>query len=171
MDEVWGEIEGFPNYVISNYGEIINIKFNRSLKPRSNSRGYSHVILFNGGIRKEFYVHQLVAVVFLGGYRTGMHVQHSDGNKNNNHVSNLRLRGRRSTDIEYEPSHIKGRRVRIIETGEIFLNAYTCAKYINGHASNIYACLRGKYKTHMGYTFEYYDEEVQHVNQSILASA
>jgi hypothetical protein len=164
MDEVWGEIDGFPNYVVSNYGEVVNIKFNRSLKPRSNSRGYSHVILFNEGIRKEFYIHQLVAYTFLGGFRTGMHVQHLDGNKKNNHVSNLRLRGRRFTELEYEPIHVKGRRVRIVETGQVFLNAYTAARYINGHASNIYACLRGKYKTHMGYTFEYHDEEVSFDN-------
>lgn len=164
MDEVWGEIDGFPNYAISNYGEVVNIRFNRSLKPRSNSRGYSHVILFSNGIRKEFYIHQLVAYTFLGDFRSGMHIQHKDGNKRNNHVSNLRLRGRTGNDISYTPAFVRGRRVRIVDTGQVFINAYACANYIGGHASNIYACLRGKNRTHMGYTFEYYDEEVPYVN-------
>jgi len=164
MDEVWGEIEDFPNYAISNFGEVVNIKFNRSLKPRYNSRGYSHVILFNGGIRREFYIHQLVAYTFLGDFRSGVHIQHRDGNKLNNHVSNLRIRGRQSTELDYTPAFTRGRRVRIIETGQVFLNAYACANYIGGHASNIYACLRGKHKTHMGYTFEYYEEEVPYGN-------
>jgi hypothetical protein len=165
MKEVWGEIEGFPNYAISNYGEIVNIKFNRIIKPRSNSRGYSHVILFTEGIRKEFYVHQLVASVFLGDFRVGTHIQHKDGDKSNNHVNNLRVRGRQGNDVSYTPVYTRGRRVRIIETGEVFLNAYACANYIGGHASNIYACLRGRGRTHLGYSFEYYEEEaVLYVN-------
>jgi len=164
MNEVWGEIEGFPNYAINNYGEIVNIKFNRYLKPRSNSRGYSHVILFSEGVRKEYYVHQLVAMVFIGNYRQGMHIQHTDGDKSNNKVSNLKIRGRPADTLNYTPKYIRGRRVMIVETGEVFINAYACAKYIGGHASNIYSCLRGRYKSHMGYTFKYYTEEVTNVH-------
>lgn len=160
MNEVWGEIKGFPNYAISNYGEIVNIKFGRPIKPRTNSRGYMHVVLFNQGTRKEFYVHQIVADTFLGDFRPGVHIQHKDGNKRNNKVTNLRIRRSNSNTLDYQPAYIRGRRVRIVETGEIFLNAYACANYIGGHASNIYACLRGKHKTHLGYTFEYFEEEV-----------
>lgn len=161
MNEVWGEIDGFPNYAVSNYGEIVNIKFGRSLKPRSNSRGYMHVILFNDSIRKEYYVHQLVATVFIGDFRQGSHIFHIDGDKSNNAVTNLRMRGGRG-DIDYNPVRLSGRRVKIIETGQVFMNAYSCADYIGGHASNIYACLRGKHKRHLGYTFEYVEQEEPH---------
>lgn len=162
MNEVWAEIEEFPNYLVSNYGDIINIKFNRILKPRSNSKGYSHVVLFNEGYRKEFYVHQLVAAAFIANYRPKIHIQHMDGNKQNNKITNLRIRAF-TTEIEngvvyYKTEHLRGRKVKILETGEVFINAYSCAKHIGGHASNIYSCLRGRYKTHMGYTFEYYTE-------------
>lgn len=156
MDEVWGEIEGFPNYAISNYGEVVNIKFGRSLKPRTNSRGYQHVVLFGEHGRKDYYIHQLVAEVFLGDFRPGAHVRHLDGKKHNNKVTNLRLRG--GTSEHYEIEYVRGRRVRIIETGQVFINAYACANFIGGQASNIYACLRGKNHKHLGYTFEYLEE-------------
>lgn len=163
MNEVWAEIEGFPNYAISNHGEIVNIKFGRSLKARSNSRGYMHVILFNENIRKEYYVHQLVAQSFIGDFRHGTHIYHIDGDRSNNAVSNLRMRGSRG-ELDYVPIRLRGRRVRIIETGQVFMNAYSCADYIKGHASNIYACLRGVHKKHLGYTFEYVEEEVPYGN-------
>lgn len=158
MNEVWAEINGFPNYAISNLGEIVNIKYSRSLKPRVNSRGYNHVILFGDDGRKEYYVHQLVAQCFIGDFRHGSHIIHIDGDRSNNSVDNLRMRGSRG-DIDYVPVRVRGRRVRVIETGQVFMNAYSCADYIRGHASNIYACLRGVHKRHMGYTFEYIEEE------------
>ena len=43
---------------------------------------------------------------------------------------------------------------KIIETGEIFENAYECAKSINGNAQDIYRCLYGKTKTHKKYHYE-----------------
>lgn len=156
MDEVWGEIEGYPNYAISNYGEVVNIKFGRSLKPRTNSRGYQHVVLFGEHGRKDYYIHQLVAEVFLGDFRTGAHIYHIDDDRSNNHVTNLRLRGKGIG--EYQIGYVRGRRVRVIETGQVFINAYACANYIGGQASNIYAVLRGKHKRHLGYTFEYLEE-------------
>ena len=42
----------------------------------------------------------------------------------------------------------------IVETGEIFENAYECAKAINGNAQDIYRCLYGKTKTHKKYHYE-----------------
>lgn len=45
-------------------------------------------------------------------------------------------------------------KVKIIETGEIFENAYECAKSINGNAQDIYRCLYGKTKTHKKYHYE-----------------
>lgn len=162
MDEVWAEIPDYPNYAVSNYGEVVNIKFGRSLTPRPNKYGYLHVILFKNGMRTEWYIHQLVARVFLGDFRVGLQVQHIDGDKSNNFVGNLRLRGGGAfIEKNYKPTHIRGRRVKIVETGQTFMNAYAAADFIGGHASNIYACLRGKHKSHLGYTFEYVEGEVK----------
>ena len=107
MNEVWAEINGFPNYAISNLGEIVNIKFSRSLKPRVNARGYNHVILFGDAGRKEYYVHQLVAQCFIGDFRHGSHIIHIDGDRSNNSVDNLRMRGSRG-EIDYVPVRVRG---------------------------------------------------------------
>ncbi len=50
--------------------------------------GYLYVCLFKDGKRKNKYVHALVADAFLG-ERNGLQVNHIDGDKKNNMISNL----------------------------------------------------------------------------------
>ena len=68
-------IAGFPNYVITSFGKVINIKTLRILKPKKvdasgakrNSYNYYRyaVSLCTNGTYKDFYVHRLVAEAFL----------------------------------------------------------------------------------------------------------
>jgi len=50
-----------------------------------------------------------------------------------------------------------GKKIRIKETGQVFMSARICARYIGGDFSKIYACLRGVRGKHKGFTFEYYE--------------
>lgn len=158
LDVVWAEIEGFPNYEVSNNGEIYNRKFDRYLTPRPNADGYLRVTLFEEGIGKERYVHNLVARAFFAEFRANAHVTQVNGDKTDNRVNNLRLRGGKR--VEPRPNLLQGwgRRVKIVETGEIFRTVGECARWIGGDFSKIYACLRGERGHHLGYTFEYYAE-------------
>lgn len=88
-DEYFKVIPEFPNYKISNYGTVLNISRNFVLKWISHPEGYFHVKLRKDGIRKSFKVHRLVAMNFCEGYFEGAVVNHIDGNKENNHCSNL----------------------------------------------------------------------------------
>ena len=58
---------------------------------QDNGNGYKNVGLSLNKSRKIFYIHRLVAEAYIGdiGYRMG--VNHIDGNKSNNHVSNLEI--------------------------------------------------------------------------------
>ena len=47
------------------------------------------------------------------------------------------------------------RKVRVIETGEVFDSAIACADSINGDYSHIYKVIKGERKSHKGLTFEY----------------
>lgn len=50
------------------------------------------------------------------------------------------------------------RRVRIVETGEIFNNVSELATHIEGQSNGVYLVLRGKLGSHKGLTFEWVDE-------------
>jgi hypothetical protein len=162
MKEDWAYIDRFPDYAVSNLGFVVNIKYGRLIKPQATSRGYMKVTLQANGESCQIYVHQLVAEAFLCDYRKGLRVAHIDGHLCNNEILNLKLiKGKESREpIFYDSPRLHARRLRIIETGEIFRTAYDCAGYIGGQASKIYAVLNGQRTTHLGYTFEYIEIEV-----------
>jgi len=58
------------------------------LSPISHSGGYLRLKLRNKGNDKDVYIHRLVAEAFIA-HRKDQVVNHIDGDKQNNHVSNL----------------------------------------------------------------------------------
>ena len=92
MIEVWKNIKGFPDYEISSAGRVRSRrgKTNRILKPRQDSSGYYAVALYNSGGRIQFSIHRLVAMYFLN-FDADMDVNHRDGDKANNDMSNLEM--------------------------------------------------------------------------------
>lgn len=84
------KIEGFENYTIDEYGNIINIKTNRKMKKHLHSKGYFDIELRgNNGERKKFLVHRLVAKHFLPDYSDDITIDHLDNNRQNNFYKNL----------------------------------------------------------------------------------
>lgn len=77
-------------YRVEKTGKIYAEHLGKYLSPYSNGLGYKAVKLLVGGVRKQFYVHRLVAREFLGQI-DGMVVNHIDGDKSNNDVSNLEI--------------------------------------------------------------------------------
>lgn len=161
MKEVWAYLDAWPDYAVSNLGGVTNLKYHRTLSPVRLARGYLKVDLHNSQGSKQCLVHRLVAEAFVEGYREGLRVIHIDGDLANNDASNLRLAGGPSLPpIFYDSPRLHGRRLRIIETGEVFRTAYDCARYIGGSASNIYRVINGHRGSYLGYTFEYVDVEL-----------
>lgn len=80
----------YNNYAISDYGNIKNIKNNQFIKQFIRKDGYVQVTLWNCGKGHSLKVHRLVALYFLeNNDDTKIYVNHIDGNKANNNVSNL----------------------------------------------------------------------------------
>jgi len=83
---MYKKIEGFKNYSISKNGNVRNDITGRILKDCNHSHGYSVVHL---GKNNPQYVHRLVAKAFICNDLNKPEVNHKDGNKKNNNVSNL----------------------------------------------------------------------------------
>ena len=81
------EIDGYPGYYITEGGKVWSQKTNRWLRQHTNHWGYVSVLLY-GERPRRLTVHRLVAKAFLP-KSIKKHVNHIDGNKGNNHVSNL----------------------------------------------------------------------------------
>lgn len=93
MTEVWKDVSGFEgHYRISNFGKVKSLKKGRELilKLVLTAQGYHCVTLQIGEkYRKIFLVHRLVGIHFLDKDESQYMINHKDGIKTNNHVSNL----------------------------------------------------------------------------------
>lgn len=81
-------IEDFPLYAILETGHIYSFKTNKYLS-KTLRNGYEKLTLFNKDKCKTFVVHRLVANAFIPNPENKLEVNHKDGNKLNNHISNL----------------------------------------------------------------------------------
>ena len=84
--EIWKDVQEFENYQISSFGRVKG-KYG-ILKPQFD-RNYYHVTLFKNGKRKIKFVHRLVAEAFIPNPNNLPQVNHIDGVKTNNNLSNL----------------------------------------------------------------------------------
>lgn len=83
---------GCQHYAVSSFGRVMRTVSGtgtypgKLLKARITTTGYVQFVLLN---RIHMLSHRLVAEAFIGPAPEGMHVNHLDGVKCNNHVSNL----------------------------------------------------------------------------------
>jgi hypothetical protein len=76
--------------VVGAKGGKTAVRKGRVLSPVKKNNGYLAVTLTDGVNRPQIGVHRLVARAFVGECPIGLHVLHGDGNKTNNHFTNLR---------------------------------------------------------------------------------
>ena len=101
--EIWKDIEGYEGcYQVSNEGNLRSLdrvvkgknKINKTLKGRSlkstvTAYGYKAVVFRKNGKKENFRTHRLVAQSFLNNVEKKPLINHIDGDKTNNVVSNL----------------------------------------------------------------------------------
>ena len=83
-----GKIYTLDHSYLRNNGRLDNRK-GKQLKPSVDKYGYERVVLTKDGIRKTYSVHKLVALAFIPNPENKTTINHIDGNKRNNNVSNL----------------------------------------------------------------------------------
>ena len=82
----WKVLIKYPNYLISEYGEIKNRWNGKIIKPTISKKGYLRIDL---SYNKHIPVHKLVYETFVGKINKNLVIDHIDGNRINNHYSNL----------------------------------------------------------------------------------
>lgn len=88
MIEIWKDIEGFEGkYQVSSWGRIRSV--NGILKTYENKKGYLKIGLYKNGKYHKRRINRLVAQAFIPNPYDLPQVNHMDGNKRNNSVTNL----------------------------------------------------------------------------------
>jgi hypothetical protein len=102
--EEWRRVGGFPDYEVSSLGRVRSFKSGDALlmrTPISPSVGYRQLSTRRPGFRKQWMLHQLVALTFLGPPPTPRHeVAHADGDRANSALSNLRWATRKENHAD-----------------------------------------------------------------------
>lgn len=82
---IWKDVPGLPGYRINNNGDVIG-KRGHLMTINCDTSGYPQLRIPPKYCRK---IHKLVAELFMEGGDPTLQVNHIDGNKKNNNVSNL----------------------------------------------------------------------------------
>lgn len=86
----WKTINDYPNYAVSNAGDVMNLITGKTLKQETTHKGYKRVTLSNGRKRQHLRVHRLVANAFIPNSDSSkMLINHINEDKSNNTVENL----------------------------------------------------------------------------------
>lgn len=115
MSERWLPVPGFEGlYEVSDLGRIKSLarvvvyrngrqeSVTEKIRKTPLVCGYSSLFLSKGGTKTFFYVHILVALVFIGRRPEGEEVAHWDGDRSNPSLSNLRY----ATPVENDADKI-----------------------------------------------------------------
>lgn len=82
-------ISGFKDYSVTKNGQIFSHKTNKFKKPFTDKAGYVRIQLYQNNKKKNYYLHRLIANTYLPNYDSNLQVNHKDGNKSNNNITNL----------------------------------------------------------------------------------
>lgn len=163
---MWADIPNYESiYEVSDAGIVRNKKTNRIITPQKNRCGYLVIRISKHGIRTTTSVHRLVAMCFVSNPFNKNEINHKDGNKLNNAVSNLEWTTRAENihhawhvlgkhNITNNDNHSK-KRCTCIDLRKQFNSLAEAAAFVNGDASGIYQACRGKIKTYKKYRWKY----------------
>lgn len=181
--------EGDFKYEIANDGTCRNVKSKHIMAIDWSGNGYGRYTFTLNGQKQKFLVHRLVLSAwgqvpekYANKRFTAecLQVNHKDGNKKNNHISNLEyttaqenishrdkvLKHTNKSD-EWENQKYEKKSVLCVDNGMIFESSYAAANWlisecgVKGRLENIAGCVRqccrGESKTSRGFRWKFYN--------------
>lgn len=152
-------INNYPSFGITPDGKIYSYpkaanpnRNGKWLKQQKDAKGYSTVTLRNSDGAKTFKVHRLVLETYSG--NSGEQVNHIDGNKQNNSLSNLEwVTNQRNTIHAYE-NKLRESTYSINDVYKLYLEGFSqnkIAKHLGIHQSTVSRVLSGKTRQYARY--------------------
>lgn len=84
-----GNVYSLPRKVLGTDGTIYPFKGKLLTTHVNVQNGYSQVDLWDNNAPKRFYIHRLLAIAFISNPNCKPEINHKDGNRQNNSLSNL----------------------------------------------------------------------------------
>ena len=149
MEEEWQQSDSIDTYAISNKGRVKNVLTGRILKNQIDKSGNDVVHVYKQGKRYKKRVKRLVAETF------------TDTNIDNfyiDYVNPLKCDDKNSIDnLQICPKN-HGKKIKVLETGEIFNSITECSKALGMSISTISKCTNYPfYNNRLGLHFESID--------------
>ena len=179
--------EGDFRYEIAQDGTCRNVKSKHIMSPDWSSNGYGRYTFTIKGVKQKYLVHRLVLSAWgeipekylkqqLG--ESDLQVNHIDGDKRNNHISNLeyitakencahrdQILQHTNTSQGWTSQKYPKKQVLCVETNQIFESSYEAAEWliqeyhIQSTRENIAGCIRqccrGKSKVSRGFHWQF----------------
>ena len=176
MMEIWKDIKGYEGlYQVSNLGRVKSLKNREKILNPFSDNNYLNVDLFKNRKKKRYKIHRLVAITFIPNIDNKPEVNHIDGNKENNCISNLEwttssenMQHAFKMGLAKVNKNMKGR-FGTDNPNSKPVNQYTLdnephtswdstkdiERELKIHHSHISKCCKGKLKTAGGYVWKY----------------
>lgn len=165
MTEEWKPVIGYENcYEISSLGQLKNVRTGKLLKDGKLRNGYVVDILCDNKRRKTMRRHRIVAEAFIPNPEHKQEVNHKNGNKTDNSVSNLEwATHRENTDHAWEAGLTKlpvstEKKVSQYFNGKwiaTYRSLKLAEKITKINSTSILLCCKSKRKSAGGYEWKY----------------
>lgn len=142
----WKILKENENYSINEKGEIKNNVTKKILSPSINKdSGYYQIDLWKNNKSRKYTLHRLVANNFIPNLENKPTVDHIDGNRLNNDISNLRWATYSEQNSRFNTFGVRSEKIKVINVnGEelIFNRIKDVAEHFNCNISNISQMLK-----------------------------
>lgn len=163
--EVWLTLrfQNFPKYEVSTFGRIRYAERKNILKGFKDRQGYLCVkIADHENIRRNKYIHILVAIAFIPNPEGKKTVDHRDRIRDNNYVENLRWATQEEQTANRSEFQVQSRAIyQYSENGALIRrwdSVVEAAQSFGVTRSNIASACNGHHKTAVGYIWRYCDQ-------------